>query len=101
MILNFWLELDESYKNKKYKQHLQIIQFLIKPVGYLSTLLQTGSSNWVHKTRIHHHFEALCYKLDPVTEFIKLGSTPQARHHFGTKTSQTALPSKRLHPFYI
>ncbi len=31
MILNFWLELDESYKNKKYKQHLQIIQFLMKP----------------------------------------------------------------------
>ncbi len=34
-----------------------------------------GSSNWVHKTGIHYHIEALCYKPDPVTEFIKLRST--------------------------
>jgi hypothetical protein len=48
-------------------------------VRYLSHLaLQVGSSNWVHKIRIH---------------------SIQRWHHFGTKTSRSAfLLEKRLHP---
>jgi hypothetical protein len=39
--------------------------------------------------------------VDPVIEFIQLGSTPFKRwHHFGAKTSRsTLLVEKQLHPF--
>jgi hypothetical protein len=49
-------------------------------VRYLSNLaLQVGSSNWVHKTRIH---------------------SIQRWHHFGIKLANPLFPSeRRLHPF--
>ncbi len=50
--------------------------FLLLPcrINLSILLLKIGSSNWVNKTRIHYHIKALCYKPDPVTEFIKLRS---------------------------
>ncbi len=57
------------------------VKLNIYHVRYLSHLaLQVGSSNWVHKTRIH---------------------SIQRWHHFGSKTSQsTFLLEKQLHPFW-
>ncbi len=67
--LEIWIQIIHSWVWKSY------------PVGYLSSLLlKLRSSNWVHKTWILCHIEALWNKLDPVTEFIKLGSSIILKH---------------------
>ncbi len=86
-------------QNNKGCMHALVISLCYYPVGSLSTLpLKLRSSNRVHKTLMHYHIEALCYKPDLVTEFIKLESILSSKVPFWCQNQLTCFASKAAPP---